>query len=239
MNKPPGFTEAVENATNGSGDFLKVGVGILRKNTATYNWAHNYPVVELAKTEATWDTHGDRVTFVQTLKGTANGYACELEAVLRLRNNQMLMQYRLKNTGQKRLVTEQYVHNFLAFSGAPVGPHYEIRFPYDFQLEGNPSPAIRRSQGSQVLEFWKALPAAVKFRVAALPGYTGPNTLTVTQTKLKQTATIEASLPSNGVDLWCTDRQISPEMLVLLALDPGQEQHWTRTYKFSGTPNLL
>jgi hypothetical protein len=118
----------------------------------------------------------------------------------------MLMQYRLKNTGNKRLTTEQYIHNFLAFSGAPVGPHYEVRFPYGFELLGNPGPAIRRPPGSQVLEFWKALPQAVKFRVAAPRGYTGPNALTVTQTELKQTVTIEASLPSNGVDLWCTER---------------------------------
>ncbi len=233
MNKPPGFAEAVERATDGSGDFLKVGVGILRKNTAGYNWGHDYPAVELAETQAAWDARGDRVTFRQKLKGTANGYAYELEETLRVRDHQMIMQYRLKNTGRKSLATEQYLHNFLVFSDQPVGPAYEVHLPYRFQLEGNPGPAIRRTPGQDVLEFWKPLPAGVKFRLSTPPGYSGPNALTVRQTEVKQSLTIEASLPSNAVDLWCTDRQLSPEMLVLVALEPGQEKRWTRTYTFS------
>ena len=76
-------------------------------------------------------------------------------------------------------------------------------------------------------------PVAIKFRLTTPPGYSGPNALTVIQTEVKQSLTIEASLPSNGVDLWCTDRQLSPEMLVLVALNPGQEKRWTRTYTFS------
>jgi hypothetical protein len=191
--------------------------------------------VELAETEATWDARGDQVTFWQTLKGTANGYAYELEETLQVRDHQMIMQYRLKNTGRKSFATEQYLHNLLVFSDQPVGPDYEVRLPYGFQLEGNPGPAIRRQPGKDVLEFWKGLPAAVKFRLTTPPGYSGPNALTVAQTEVKQSLTIEASLPSNAVDLWCTDRQLSPEMLVLVVLESGQEKRWTRTYTFSTT----
>jgi hypothetical protein len=233
MNKPPGFSEAAASATNGSGDFLKIGVGILRKDTSAYSWGHNYTAVELAETQATWDPRGDQVTFRQTLKGTANGYANALEETLGVRYSQMIMQYRLKSTGRKRFITEQYLHNFLVFSDQPVGPHYEVRLPYHFQLQRDPGSAIRRPPGKDVLEFWKGLPAAVKFRLTAPPGYSGPNALTVLQTEVKQSLTIEASIPSNAVDLWCTGRQLSPEMLVLLALDPGQEKQWTRTYTFS------
>ena len=233
MNKPPGFNEAVTGATNGTGDFLKVGVGILRKDVATYNWGHNYPAVELAETQATWDAGGDRVTFRQTLKGTANGYTCELDVSIRLREPQMVMEYRLKNSGQKRLVTEQYIHNFLVFSDKPVGPAYEVRVPYDFLLEGDPGPAIRRSPGGNLIEFQQRVPQPVKFRLSTPPGYQGANALTVVQTEVKQSLAIEASLPSHGVDLWCTDRQLSPEMLVLIVLDPGQEKRWGRTYTFS------
>jgi len=173
MNKPPGFSEAVASATNGSGDFLKIGVGILRKDTAGYNWGHNCTAVELAETQATWDTGGDQVTFRQTLKGVANGYAYELEETLQVHDHQMIMQYRLKNTGRKSFATEQYLHNFLVFSDQPVGPDYEVHLPYSFQLEGNPGPAIRRTPGRDVLEFWKGLPAGVKFRLTTPPGYSG------------------------------------------------------------------
>lgn len=233
MNQPPGFAEAVENAPSGEGDFLKVGVGILRKATPIYSWGFDYPVVELAEMITNWDARGDRAGFRQTLKGTANGYAYALEETVLVSNNQMIMQYRLRNTGQKRFVTEQYIHNFLVFSGQPVGPHYQVRLPYDFQLRGDPGPAIRRIPGRNVMEFWKVLPADVKFRLSPPLGFQGANTLTVEQSEVKQALIIDASLPSNGVDLWCTDRQLSPEMLVLLELDPGQEKQWSRTYTFS------
>jgi enterochelin esterase-like enzyme len=238
MNKPPGFEEAARGATDGTGDFLKVGVGILRKDTDSYSWAHDYPVVEPAATQAAWDPAGDKVIFLQTLKGTANGHACELEATVLVRDNQMIMHYNLKNTGWKKLITEQYIHNFLAFSNKPVGPDVEVRLPYDFRqvgLYGIPGPEIRFSPEDHAVEFLKELPQPVKFRLLAPPGYAGDNVLTASQTGIRQSLTIEASLPSNAVDLWCTGRQVSPEMLVLITVDPGQEKQWTRTYTFLDT----
>jgi len=233
MSLPPGFAEAVENATDGSGNFVKIGVGILRKDTPVYSWGHDYPAVELAETQAKWDDRGDSVTFRQTLKGTGNGYAYELEETVRVRDNQMIMEYRLANTGGKGFTTEQYIHNFLVFSDHSVGPNYEIQLPYVFQIKGDLGSAIRREPGKDALEFWKVLPGAVKFRLSAPVRYQGPNKVTVTQSDLKQTITIETSLPTDALDLWCTERQLSPEMLVLVKLDVGQEKRWTRTYTFS------
>jgi hypothetical protein len=158
MNKPPGFEEAVKGATDGKGDFLKVGVGILRRYNDVYAFMHDYPVVELAETQAAWDPAGDKVIFLQTLKGTANGYACELEATILVRSNQMIQQYSLKNTGRKKLITEQYVHNFLAFSGRTVGPDVDLRVPYNFRhsaLYGTPGPEIRVSPEDRTVEFLK------------------------------------------------------------------------------------
>jgi len=233
MNKPPGFEEAVKGAVDGKGYFLKVGVGILRRDTDSYSWAHDYPLVESAVTQAVWDPKGDKAIFLQTLKGTANGYTCELDVTLLVRDNQMIFEYGLKNTGRRRFTTEQYIHNFLSFSEMPVGPDTEVRLPYDFQPAGDPGPAIRRRPGGNVLEFLEPLPEAVKFRLTTPPGYLGSNALTVVHTRVKQSLTIDASLPSNAVDLWCTDRQISPEMLVLITVEPGEEKRWTRTYTFS------
>src|SRR5512147_528937 len=59
---PPGYNEGK------SGDpFLKIGVGILRRDGAAYNFSVNYPVIELARTTVTWQP--DRAHFVQTLTG--------------------------------------------------------------------------------------------------------------------------------------------------------------------------
>jgi hypothetical protein len=65
---PPGYNEGSNNSP-----FLKVGVGILRRNSSAYNFSSNYPIVELAQITSTW--HRDRANFIQTLSGTANGYS--------------------------------------------------------------------------------------------------------------------------------------------------------------------
>jgi enterochelin esterase-like enzyme len=238
MNKPPGFEEAVKGATDGKGDFLKVGVGILRRDNDVYAFIHDYPVVELAETQAAWDPAGDKVIFLQTLKGTANGYACELEATILARGNQMIQQYILKNTGRKKIVTEQYVHNFVAFSGRTVGPDVTVRLPYDFRhsvLYGTPGSEMRITPEARTVEFLKELPQPVKLRLLCPPGYAGVNEVTVSQTAVRQSITIDASLPPNAVDFWCSGSQVSPEMLVLVEVEPGQEKHWTRTYTFTDT----
>ena len=110
---PPGYNEGSNGAP-----FLKIGVGILQRNASAYNFSSNYPVVELAHTTVTW--HEDRAHFVQTLTGSANGYSCHLEEDLIVKNDRIIMKYRLRNTGTKTFTTEQYLHNFLCFSYRPV-----------------------------------------------------------------------------------------------------------------------
>ena len=83
---PPGYNEG----SNGSA-FLKIGVGILRRNSSPYDFSSSYPVVELAQTTTTWES--DRAHFVQTLSGTANGYCCRLEEDVIVKNDAILMVY--------------------------------------------------------------------------------------------------------------------------------------------------
>ncbi|MEA3226229.1 MAG: hypothetical protein U9Q07_09780, partial [Planctomycetota bacterium] len=121
---PPGYNEGV----NGSA-FIKIGVGILKRNSSAYNFSSSYQVVELAQTTTTWQS--DRAYFVQTLSGTANGYSYQLEQDLIVKNDRIIMNYVLTNTGTKTFTTEQYLHNFLTFSQRNVGPNYRVYFPYE------------------------------------------------------------------------------------------------------------
>ena len=107
---PPGYNEGK------SGDpFLKIGVGILRRDGAAYNFSTSYPIVERAHTTVTWQP--DRAHFVQTLAGNANGYGCYLEEDVIVKNDRLTLSYLLRNTGSKPFTTEQYVHDFLCFNG--------------------------------------------------------------------------------------------------------------------------
>ena len=242
---PPGYNEGA----NGS-PFLKIGVGILTRNSSSYNFSTNYPVVELARTTTTWES--DRARFVQTLSGTANGYSCRLEVDVIVKNDTLLIVYVLINTGTKTFTTEQYLHNFLTFSGQGVGPNYRVYFPYDMRT----SPEVQEWQSPQLekagrtgYDFVDHNPPMVRLEnmvlytkpISSVPktwiykpeGYLGPDTIGVEQTDVGQRVMIDTTLRSAYVGIWTTSYQVSPEQFVFITLDPEERATFTRTYKFS------
>ncbi len=235
---PPGYNEGK------SGDpFLKIGVGILRRDSGAYNFSTNYPVVELARTTVTWQK--DRAHFVQTLAGSANGYSCRLEEDVIVKNDRIIMKYLLRNTGTKPFTTEQYLHNFLCFSGRPVGPNVRLSFPYDFTTspavtpwEPPPRGRVRTAAGPTVarianmLEYMETVSSVPKIWVYKPQDYTGPDRFATEQTEIQQRVIIESSIPAAYVGIWTTNYQVSPEQFVQITLAPGAEARFTRTYTF-------
>ncbi|UCC99039.1 MAG: hypothetical protein JSW66_03965 [Phycisphaerales bacterium] len=246
---PPGYNEG----SNGSA-FLKIGVGILRRNSSAYNFSTSYPVVELAQTITTWES--DRAHFVQTLSGTANGHSYKLEEDVIVKNDRILMHYVLTNTGTKTFSTEQYLHNFLAFSQKTVGPDYRVYFPYnvttspqtrqwvppELQLVGrgyhfvdtNP-PMVRL--GNMIL-YTKTITSVPKTWIYKPDDYSGPDTIAVEQSDIGQRVIIDSTLRSAYIGIWTTSYQVSPEQFVVITLAPGEHATFTRTYRFSTGQSL-
>ena len=241
---PPGYNEG----SNGS-LFLKIGVGILRRNSSAYNFSTNYPEVELAQTTTTWEP--DRAHFVQTLAGTANGYCCRLEEDVIVKNDRILMHYVLTNTGTKTFTTEQYLHNFLTFSQRNVGPNYRVYFPYDFTVSPEPElwePPVLTLVGREykfidnnppmvslanMILYTKTISSVPKTWIYKPDDYLGPDTIAVEQSDTGQRVIIDSSLRSAYVGIWTTDYQVSPEQFVIITLAPGEHATFTRTYIFS------
>ena len=246
---PPGYNEG----SNGSA-FLKIGVGILRRNSSAYNFSTNYQVIELAQTTTTWQS--DRARFVQTLSGTANGYCCRLEEDLVVKNDRILMHYVLTNTGTKTFTTEQYLHNFLTFSQRNVGPNYRVYFPYEMTA----SPEVRQWQppelkpvgrGQQWVDenppmvslenmilYTKTISSVPKTWIYKPDDYLGPDAIVVEQTDVDQRVIIDSSLRSAYIGIWTTNYQVSPEQFVIVTLAPGETAEYTRTYKFSADGSI-
>ena len=249
---PPGYNEG----RNGD-PFLKIGVGILRRNASPYNFSSAYPVVELAKTESTWGT--DRARFVQTLEGTANGYACRLELDLVVKNDSLAFHYVLINTGTREFTTEQYLHNFLAPLHQPVGPNYRVTFPYDFDAqpevplwqppEFQPAPGRRggpvlvddnpsRTRIENVIQYTDTISSVPKTWVTKPEAYLGPDVFALEQTRTGQRVVIDSTLRSAYVGIWSTDYNVSPEQFIIITLAPGERVAFTRTYRFSKDGSL-
>jgi hypothetical protein len=241
---PPGYNEG----TNGS-SFLKIGVGILSRNSSAYNFSSSYPVVELAQTTTTWQR--DRAHFVQTLSGTADGYSCLLEQDVIIKNDSIIMNYVLTNTGSKTFTTEQYLHNFLTFNQRNVGPDYRVYFPYNMaaspQLQLWEPPVfghVGRTPGfidnnppmvslENIVLYTKTISSVPKTWIYKPDDYLGPDTIAVEQSNIGQRVIIDSSLRSAYVGIWTTSYQVSPEQFVFITLEPGEHTAFTRTYKFS------
>jgi hypothetical protein len=236
---PPGYNEGANGAP-----FLKIGVGILQRDSGAYDFSKTYPVIEAGRTTATWQP--DRVHFVQTLDGTANGYSCRLEEDVMVKNDRLILRYLLRNTGTRPFTTEQYLHNFTCFSGRTVGPNVRVSFPYEFTT----SPAVAAWQPppkgrtlavagaatvvriANMIEYTEKVASVPKIWAYPPEDYTGPHRFMVEHTESQQRVTIESSIPAAYVGLWTTDYQISPEQFVILTLAPGEEIAYTRTYTF-------
>lgn len=242
---PPGYNEG----SNGS-PFLKIGVGILVRNASAYNFSSSYPVVELARTATTWES--DRARFVQTLSGTANGYCCRLEEDVIVKNDTLLMVYSLTNTGSKTFTTEQYLHNFLTFSGQGVGPNYRVYFPYEVTA----SPEVQEWQPPQLekvgrtgyefvdhnppmvglenmILYTKPITSVPKTWIYKPEDYLGADTIAVEQSDVGQRVIVDSTLRSAYVGIWTTSYQVSPEQFIIMTLDPSEHATFTRTYTFS------
>lgn len=241
---PPGYNEG----RNGD-PFLKIGVGILQRNAAAYNFSGTYPVVELAQTTTTWQA--DRAHFVQTLGGTADGYAYRLEEDVIVKNDRIILNYVLTNTGTKTFTTEQYLHNFLSFSGRGVGPDYRVYFPYDMTT----SPPVKEwvpptaaGRGRSLGLYAVGNPAMVSLENMILyldtvsppktwvykpEGYLGRDSIAVEQTGVEQRVVIDSSLRSEYVGIWTTNYQTSPEQFLVMTLTPGEQIAFARSYAFS------
>ncbi len=240
---PPGYNEG----RNGD-PFIKVGVGILTRNNAAYNFSGGYPIVELATTTTTWET--DRAHFVQTLNGTANGYAYRLEEVVIVKNDSLIMRYVLTNTGTKPFTTEQYLHNFSAFSNRPVGPNYRIKFPYAIEpspevkrwepptlVPGGRKPAVQNKNGPMTLlentiVYSKAANGVPKIWVTKPEDYLGADSFSMEQSDTGQRMIVDSTWRSAYVGIWTTDYNVSPEQFLIIDLAPDEQAVFTRTYRF-------
>jgi hypothetical protein len=241
---PPGYNEG----SNGSA-FIKIGVGILKRNSSAYNFSSSYQVEELAQTTTTWEP--GRVRFVQTLSGTANGYSYQLEEDVIVKNDRILMHYVLTNTGTKTFTTEQYLHNFLTFNQRNVGPDYRVYFPYQMttspQLrEWEPPVLMMVGRGlkfadnnppmvglENMILYTKTISSVPKTWVYKPDDYLGPDTIAIEQSAVGQRVIIDSSLRSAYIGVWTTSYQVSPEQFLIVTLAPGEHAKFTRTYRFS------
>jgi hypothetical protein len=244
IEKPLGYDDAKVGET-----FLKIGVGELEKpKEAQYAFWNKYKVVkplEWKTTEMAQKIQGGGATVrAWVTEQQVNGYGYLYRKMLLVGTGPLVtgfgIRHTLKNTGEKRLVTDFYNHNFFNVDGDPVGPDYSFVFPFDPKakdLKGKFGELVELKD--KEFRFKDKLPGG-DFVMAGLIGF---------DPKDEKHRTFEMRHAPSGVriavkhdyafmkfNVWGIKTTICPEPYLALDLKPGEETEWTIWYLFSHEP---
>ena len=64
-----------------------------------------------------------------------NGYSYVLKKEVELFEDKFKVKYKLENTGQKVIITNEYNHNFISVNKNLIGSDYKLKFPFQLKPE--------------------------------------------------------------------------------------------------------
>jgi len=224
-NAGPGYGEVKAGES-----FVRIGVGAVRKpEEQSYGRFRTYEITNPGKWSVTKGK--DWIEFTHLLGDTA-GYAYLYRKKLRLNGNRMILEHRLKNTGQKAITTSVYNHNFFMLDQQPTGPDLAIEFRFDprpvSDLKG--LAAIRGKE----LVFLQELPRGQSVSTF-LEGYSGSPSDYDFRVENRRTGAGVRQIgdrPISKLLVWSIRTTVCPEAYIDLRVLPGKTVAWHIVYEF-------
>ena len=211
------------------GWFHKIGVGLLKKEDSPYHISKAYAV----KPAAFKITSKVNTLLIHCTSEIINGYGYILKKEVELKDGTFTIAYDLKNTGEKPIITDEYVHNFTAITNEHIGNDYILKFPFQLKpalFEETVNPEQKVAIGETDIKF-KAGPS-VPFFFSNLSGdemVAAHWELIHLQSKIGISET--GRFKTNKVNVWGAQHVICPELFFKIALKPGESTAWSRHYK--------
>jgi hypothetical protein len=223
IDSPLGFAEAPVG-----GWFHKIGIGRLRKTAEPYAFHRAY---EIDPADFTVAAAPDRVR-ITCRAPRAQGLAYVLDKEISLLPSGFRIAYHLENTGDRPIVTNEYVHNFLALDHAPIGSDYVLSFPF----APDPAHCTERVDPEDLVRF-----AGREIRFARTPrepfffsNLSNDTPVAARWTLAHRTNGLYLSetgdFTTPAINLWGMGHVVSPELFIPLRVAPGQGVRWMRTY---------
>tara|TARA_B110001469_G_scaffold125105_1_gene139927 strand:+ start:178 stop:1062 length:885 start_codon:yes stop_codon:yes gene_type:complete len=221
---PLGFAE-----TPIGGWFHKIGVGLLKKEDSRYKFDKKYEI----RPAAFKITQAHNRLLIRCTSETMNGYSYVLEKNIELNENSFTITYTLDNTGNKKIITDEYVHNFMAIDKNPIGNNYSLQFP--FRLHPSQFIETVNPEKKVLLEQHKITFKDTINETFFFSNLTGIENATAQWTlkNLKNQLTVReiGSFATNKANLWGTKYVISPELFFNIDLAPGASVSWSRKFE--------
>jgi hypothetical protein len=228
---PVGFDDA-----GTGGRFLKLGVGILRRDTEKYNQFPTYPILNAGKRIFTATKTGAR--FTQDLQDKESGYGYRYIKSVQLAPGKprLTIAHILTNTGSKPIVTTVYDHNFLTLS--PGNEHVVITAPFALTAEVPLQSELARLDGTAIRYVAPIPPGeTVQSPVTGYGATAADYDFTITNTVTGFGQRLRADQPVASINFWSVHTVLGWEPYIAISLKPGETKRWTNSYDFFGPQN--
>ena len=224
IDTPLGFHE-----TAIGGWFHKIGIGLLKKENEQYLFHKKY-AVKPAKFSVSTEANA---VIIHCTSEAFNGYSYKLTKEIELHHSSFTVKYTLHNTGEKEIVTDEYVHNFMATDNALKGKEYALEFPFKLEpplFDETVNTEQKVTIGSNRITFEET--PKEQFFFSNLSGGKLENaawTLLNSNTKIGIQET--GNFQTNKMNVWGWGHVISPELFFKINIKAGKALEWTRTFE--------
>lgn len=209
------------------GWFHKIGVGLLRKEAPRYKCSKPHDI-----RPAEFETVAEANRILTSCKSEAvNGYSYLLRKEIVLNDSSFTIKYYLENTGEKAILTDEYVHNFTALDH-PIGGNYILNFPFQLKPElfgETVNPEGKIDLGKDGIGF-NGSPQEQFFFSNLSGGETVDAAWELINLRSKLAIKETGSFQTSKVNLWGWKHVISPELFFEISIKPGQSTEWSRSY---------
>ena len=215
------------------GKFLKVGIGILKRDTQAYDFVHTYPVVNEGKRGYSATKTSVRLTQDLNDKDTGWGYHYVKTVRLVPGKPEMVVEHVLTNTGTKPIETAVYCHNFLSLS--PGNENVALTAPFNLEA-GKPLQPDAASVNGKTLKYLRAVKEgeSVTSPISGFGTSASDYDFKVVNTATGFGQRIRADQPLARINFWSIKAIFSWEPYIAISLKPGETKRWTYTYDYFG-----
>jgi hypothetical protein len=220
------------------GTFIKIGVGMLRKDDGDYDYVKQYEMVDPGKW--TVEQHRESVEFTQELTDQFSGYGYIYRKTVRLAEGkpEMVLEHSLKNTGHRTIQSTVYNHNFLVLDKQPPGPDFAITVPFQIQSPRPPSQELAKIRGNQVV-YLKVLQNEDRVQ-SPMRGFDDSpkyNEIRIENRRVGAGVRITGDHPLSDLNLWSIRTVLAVEPFIAMTIDPGNEFTWKMSYQYYTLPS--
>ncbi len=231
-NSALGFDEAKVGGT-----FIKIGVGVLRKDSSKYDYVEQYDIVDPGKW--TVKTHSDSVEFTQELNDPATGYGYVYHKAVRLvaGKPEMVLEHRLQNTGRRAIHSSVYNHNFLVLDHQAPGPDFSLTLPFQIHSPEPPNKDLAEIRGNHVVYLQTLKDKdVVATRMLGFGDSPHDYDIRIENRRVGAGVRIRGNRPLSDLHLWSIRSILAVEPFVAMTIDPGSEFTWDVTYQYYTRP---